>query len=786
MARSPEPGRHKNTSPETSELSLHYRTNAFESYGSFYNTLSAPVTLDDVSESLSDPVGNHVATAQGSSSNRKLAAVAVAVALFVVFVVLLMRYGYPKAEKNDVPTSSICDRESCLEYSQLLRASLADSVNPCHNFYAFVCHGVRDPGGMGASILSLTRDRLIDALLDEWLRVNHTLQQDGPVPAKSLWAGKLLQMCIGQHESGGDSSLADLQRFMLEKNLTWPPANDGVGYANRDTLSTLVKLSLFWNVDVWFSLRVLRVSASTQRPTFRFCRSESYIEWEEKRKGLHKKNAYSHFLEPYITAFGVSETGHVKDIADRLRALEEETSGILTASWNRVRHSGPRVLKVREMQPNSSSAHAFDWAASIAEAFSAGTSEFADDAVVVKESRLLNGVNTLLQLNADRGNIYELVISWSVARDLGSFLLAGLSQAYGMTHRTVGEHCILRLDQLTKPALTLPLFRRTLPDELLLRVRRVFHAVQDAAIEALDSNLWMDSGTKRRALFSARRIALLTRLPRASDLSDDEAELPRLDDDQSFFEAWKTAVEHMQERLLVPRKGSPAELSFLSTSPTFEEVHDRVVLHPASLWPPLFTLDLPAAVVFAGIGQLLAHELMYGFHSALSQDMADGLNGSNQWRPGTIGEYKGRLACYLRSYANYGTRNAHRHSLATDSADAERFSDFASAPILYAAFGRHSKSSAAPSPEDVRLPSLEDVDAHKLFFLAYCLTLCSAGGDDDDEGESWGEAGTSRARHELHPEQRCNVPLMHMEEFASAFSCTRDDEMNPHKKCSFW
>ncbi|XP_065288186.1 membrane metallo-endopeptidase-like 1 isoform X2 [Dermacentor albipictus] len=778
MARCPEHGEHKNH--ETSELSHRYRPNAYESYGSFYNTLSASGTPDGVSESLSDPVGNHVATAEGtSSSNAKLAVVAVAVALFIVFVVLLMRYGYPKAEKKDVPASGICDRESCLEYSQLLRASLADSLNPCHNFYAFVCHGARYPGGTDASILSLTRARLIDAVLEEWLRDNHTLRE-GRVPGKSLWAGKLLQMCVGQHESGADSSLAELQRFMLERNLTWPHANDSVGLANRDTLGTLVQLSLFWNVDVWFSLRVLEVSASAGRPTFRFGRSESYLEWEEKRKAFLKNNTYNRLLETFISAFGVSEAGHVKNIADRLRALEEEISGILATSPTRVRHSGPRVLKVSEMQPNGSSAHAFDWAAIIAEAFGTGTSEFANDAVVVKNSSLLNGVNTLLQLNANKANIYALVISWTVARDLGSFVHAGLSQAYGMTDRNVAERCILRLDQLTKPALTLPLFRRTLSDELLLRVRRVFHAVQDAAIEALDGNLWMDSGTKRRALFSARRIALLTRLPRASDLGDDEAELPRLDHDQSFFEAWRTAVEHMQAHLLAPRKGSPAELSFLSARPTFEEAHDRVVLHPASLWPPLFALDLPVAVLFAGIGQLLAHELMYGFHSALSLDFFDDVNGSDQWRPETIGEYKGRVACYLRSYGSYGTRHAHRQTMATDSADAERFSDFASAPVLYAAFGRRSIGGAS-SPADVRLPGLEATDARKLFFLAYCLTLCPAG----DEGDSWEEAG-ARARHELRPEHRCNVPLMHMEEFASAFSCARDDDMNPQKKCSFW
>ncbi|KAH8023159.1 hypothetical protein HPB51_011273 [Rhipicephalus microplus] len=258
MTVAPEPGGHRDTSHEMSEP--RHRQNADESYGSFRNTLSATAT-PDMSESLSDAMGDHTATAVRSSSNTKLALVAVAVALLVVFVVLLMRYGYPKPEhRGDVATSSVCDRESCHEYSQLLRASLAGSVNPCHNFYTYVCQGVQG----GKSILSLTRERVTDALLDEWLRANDTSTE------KSLWAGRLLRMCVVQHQSGGDSSLEELQRFMLELNLTWPRVDDN---AYLDTLGTLVKLSLFWNVDVWFSMRILHVNASTRRPTFGFGRS---------------------------------------------------------------------------------------------------------------------------------------------------------------------------------------------------------------------------------------------------------------------------------------------------------------------------------------------------------------------------------------------------------------------------------------------------------------------------------------------------------------------------------
>ncbi|KAL3231271.1 hypothetical protein MRX96_023321 [Rhipicephalus microplus] len=434
MAVAPEPGGHRDTSHEMSEPC--HRQNADESYGSFRNTLSATAT-PDMSESLSDAMGDHTATAVRSSSNTKLALVAFAVALLVVFVVLLMRYGYPKPEhRGDVATSSVCDRESCHEYSQLLRASLAGSVNPCHNFYTYVCQGVQG----GKSILSLTRERVTDALLDEWLRANDTSTE------KSLWAGRLLRMCVVQHQSGGDSSLEELQRFMLELNLTWPRVDDN---AYLDTLGTLVKLSLFWNVDVWFSMRILHVNASTRRPTFGFGRSESYVEWDAKRKLILKKSAYTSFLQPYIHAFGVNEVDQVKNVANKLSEIEEEISDILVAPRNWVRQSGPRGLRVSEMQPDDSNCYVCDWTAAVAGAFNASIKYFADDVVMVKNASLLYRVNMLLELNADRVNACALAIGWSVVRDLGSFLHASLSQAYGITSTNVAQRCIHRLHQVS-------------------------------------------------------------------------------------------------------------------------------------------------------------------------------------------------------------------------------------------------------------------------------------------------------------------------------------------------
>ncbi|KAL3224217.1 hypothetical protein MRX96_026659 [Rhipicephalus microplus] len=74
--------------------------------------------------------------------------------------------------------------------------------------------------------------------------------------------------------------------------------------------------------------------------------------------------------------------------------------------------------------------------------------------------------------------------------------------------------------------------------------------------------------------------------------------------------------------------------------------------------------------------------------------------------------------------------------------------------------------------KDYRLNRL-NMTADQLFFIYYTLSYCSDYTQDS-------------ADKKIFVQDRVNVPLMNMEEFATAFQCASKKPMNPSERCFFW
>ncbi|KAL1446656.1 hypothetical protein MTO96_028772, partial [Rhipicephalus appendiculatus] len=66
-----------------------------------------------------------------------------------------------------------------------------------------------------------------------------------------------------------------------------------------------------------------------------------------------------------------------------------------------------------------------------------------------------------------------------------------------------------------------------------------------------------------------------------------------------------------------------------------------------------------------------------------------------------------------------------------------------------------------------------NMTANQLFFVYYTLSYCSDYSQDS-------------ADKKIFVQDRVNVPLMNMQEFATAFNCAAEKPMNPSKRCLFW
>ncbi|KAK8770563.1 hypothetical protein V5799_012972 [Amblyomma americanum] len=78
-----------------------------------------------------------------------------------------------------------------------------------------------------------------------------------------------------------------------------------------------------------------------------------------------------------------------------------------------------------------------------------------------------------------------------------------------------------------------------------------------------------------------------------------------------------------------------------------------------------------------------------------------------------------------------------------------------------------------------KLPvDIGEVDMHKMFFISYALGLC-----DNPSKES----SVRKVKYERIPGRlRINIPLMNFAKFSTAFNCPVNSPMNPARKCAVW
>ncbi|XP_077512089.1 neprilysin-1-like [Amblyomma americanum] len=74
---------------------------------------------------------------------------------------------------------------------------------------------------------------------------------------------------------------------------------------------------------------------------------------------------------------------------------------------------------------------------------------------------------------------------------------------------------------------------------------------------------------------------------------------------------------------------------------------------------------------------------------------------------------------------------------------------------------------------DYTLHGLPNATADQIFFVTYAQSLCH-------------RADVDTTKMMMTPEERVNVPLMNSVEFSTAFHCRAGSPMNPAKKCNFW
>ncbi|EDW76523.2 uncharacterized protein Dwil_GK14618 [Drosophila willistoni] len=189
-----------------------------------------------------------------------------------------------------------------------------------------------------------------------------------------------------------------------------------------------------------------------------------------------------------------------------------------------------------------------------------------------------------------------------------------------------------------------------------------------------------------------------------------------------------------------------------------------------SQWP-FYHLDFPPVLKYAGVGNIIGHEMAHGFDSYCYQYNYDGKR-VNWWSAASLRNFKERYRCLESQYNKFIVMGIQTNGSLTSG---DNIADNVGLRMAYYAYKKRTGDKAW---QDKPLRGL-DFTNKQLFFLKFAQTWCN--GKDD-------AAKMSKIKTDVHAYDEFRVvgTLGNMPEFSEAFKCKLGTDMNPLKKCVVW
>ncbi|KAG0444113.1 hypothetical protein HPB47_014157 [Ixodes persulcatus] len=185
-----------------------------------------------------------------------------------------------RSKKPQAAVLSWCTADGCLEHAAVLTKSMDRSVQPCEDFYAYVC-GNWKHGSLGIINISdaagIVRARFQQANALMLFNGTSSLASFNRVAAT-------FKSCIKRGNEDLPSNLRKLKSFMKARGIPWPYEAQG----DRHPLDVLLDLDINWGLPVLFETRLFKDSPKIS-VVMRSNRLTDIILGEENLQGFFDK-----------------------------------------------------------------------------------------------------------------------------------------------------------------------------------------------------------------------------------------------------------------------------------------------------------------------------------------------------------------------------------------------------------------------------------------------------------------------------------------------------------------
>ncbi|KAM7361958.1 neprilysin-like 14 [Cochliomyia hominivorax] len=250
---------------------------------------------------------------------------------------------------------------------------------------------------------------------------------------------------------------------------------------------------------------------------------------------------------------------------------------------------------------------------------------------------------------------------------------------------------------------------------------------------------------------------------------------------QNLMSIMSTVTDHQKSQVFATALPSPKdEVEAYETRIVYRPYHKRIDMGWALLQPPYFQPQLPNAMRFALMGQLLAETIVTAFDDyGWSTDIA----GHNNWDSITAVEFYKRAICLRQQIGNYLSNDPDSFRNATKTRQL-----IARNSAISLAFKAYLDWLNYKNPNnDHEMLSRETLDElnftnTQLFFISFAQMHCEAKKKNSHKPLQPSIVISPLDRHSM-TKYEVNGPLTNFQEFAREFGCRIGSEMNIADKC---
>ncbi|KAH6943094.1 hypothetical protein HPB50_015998 [Hyalomma asiaticum] len=687
-----------------------------------------------------------------------------------------------------------------LNYTRLLEESITRSVSPCDNFYRFVCTGwIRDHGrgGQQRSVAdSVQHEALLDAkdafeeaARNHWRRRSTSRSGVQNADDETHWdfqghhrssqmtyahrqktksnnrdsavlkAASLYESCkeVVTKRKSEARKLAEFMKTYTKFPAVEPQDAD-------DVIAAAIELSLAWRIHTLFVVNVFADLDEGGRPKVEIGENAELFQWFRWRNVLKDSGKLDEFFLSHLQAIPDFRSSRHEYLLSEIADADSQVIPSL-----RTDEALPDEPTYRNLSALIPAVAGRTWTDEINRQTEQYFKVEVEDKLRLDNAYYLQQVGRILNYTGKQ-LLVPTFIGWTLLRQLAPRASYKAATFVYKDRASYVDACFAYVVGAMPLAASYPYLSK-LPTAKTEAVARTMVKDIKRELAAVLANVpWMDNAT--RAAASDKLAAMAEVLVKPAFLVDEGA----LDEHYANFSTYgdfltaslqtaKSSARLVMATLASYREGvvGVGRLEFppLTVNALYDRALNAMVVPAGIMRPPYLDGDAWTAFNYAGLGAVVGHEIMHGFDS----------RGVKRDARGTLRDWW-TADCLRRAYDVAQSRDV-PYSTAFEDEDV---ADFTSLRVVLGAYRRRTflQQRGALTPA-----SLAEFSREQLFYLNYCFRLCTA-----DEGP--GLLDTSpRAVHAME-EDRCNVPLRHLQEFADAFQCAKRDPMDVVDKCSFW